>query len=128
MPDPTVHSQVPKVEVKNDDDNIVLTVQVVGFAEGKSVEISGYVTQNSGAYASFRETREIPKANSEGAAELEVTVPWEKLKLAEEPVTVVTWVSEVWPSILKVGTPAGGFKAAWEIDPAATDLWRSNKA
>jgi hypothetical protein len=38
-----------------------------------------------------------------------VTVPSDKLKLAlNEPVTVVTWVSEVWPSMLTAGPPTGG--------------------
>ena len=39
----------------------MLTVQVVGFAEGKSVDVYGYVTQPTGAYASFRVTQISPR-------------------------------------------------------------------
>jgi len=121
-----VDSQVPKVELKLDG-STVLTVQVVGFAESKSVDISGYVTQNSGAYAAFHVTRDLPKPDDQGVAEVEVTLSSTELELAEtEPVTIVTWVSEVWPSMLIEDTPAStDFKAAWKIDQAATDRWRS---
>jgi hypothetical protein len=120
-------SQVPKIELNNDG-SIDLTVQVAGFAEGKSVELYGYVTQPSGAFASFRETQEIPRADpATGASYLTVTVPADQLELeAGQPVTVLTRVSEFWPSMLTaVATPeTGGIQAAWAIDPAATDRWR----
>jgi hypothetical protein len=124
----TVNSEVPKVEL-DDDGNIALTIQVVGFAKGKSVEVYGYLTQPSGAFASFRETRDIPEADpTKGASELMVTVPREKLKLeAGQPVTVLTWVSEFWPSMLKAvaTSETGQIRPAWEIDRDATGRWRS---
>ena len=120
-----VNSQVPKVELKLDG-STVLTVRVVGFAESKSVDISGYVTQNSGAYAAFKVTEDLPKPDEAGVAEVEVTLSSAELELAEaEPVTIVTWVSEVWPSMLIEDTPTSPDKAAWKIDQAATDRWRS---
>jgi hypothetical protein len=127
---PTVHSKVPNVEVNKSDGSTVLTVQVVGFAEGKSVDVYGYVTQPTGAYASFRETQDIPKADPvTGAAELTVTVPADQLTLdAEQPVTVLTWVSEFWPSMLTAAaatSETGETKAEWAIDEAASDRWRS---
>jgi len=121
-----VNSQVPKVELKLDG-STVLTVRVVGFAESKSVDISGYVTQNSGAYAAFHITQDLPKPDDEGVAEVEVTLSSTELELEEaEPVTIVTWVSEVWPSMLIEDTPTSpDLKAAWKIDEAATGRWRS---
>src|SRR5260370_8680415 len=114
---PMVNSEVPKVEL-NDNGDIVLTVQLVGFAEGKPVEISGYITQNSGAYISFRETRKVPKADSDGAVstatsespspqatsegvKLPVTVPSKNLISADEPLTLATWASEGCPSLFQ---------------------------
>ena len=112
------NSQVPKVGLKQDG-SIVLTVQVVGWTEGKSVEISGYVTQDAGVYVSFHDIRTIPEADPEGVAKLEVTVPSEALKLIpRENVRVLTWVSEVWPSVLIEDTPTGEFLAAWKIQDA----------
>jgi hypothetical protein len=125
MPGPMVNSQVPKV-VLNVDGSIVLTVQVVGFPAGKSVEVYGYVTQPTGAFASFRGTQVIPAADPDtGASSLTVTVPADLD--AGQPVTVLTWVSEFWPSMLiPVATSdTEGTKAEWAIDQAATDRWRS---
>ena len=59
-----VNSEVTKVEVKRDDGSTELTVQVVGYTAGKSVDVYGYVSQPSGAFASFRETQEIRKVDS----------------------------------------------------------------
>jgi hypothetical protein len=123
---PTVHSEVPQA-VLNRDGSVELTVQVVGFAEYKSVEVYGYVTQHSGYFASFRENRTVPEPDGSGRAKLTLLVSPEKFELKEdEPVTVVTWVSEVWPSVLKVAPPSvnGEFQAKWTIDQAASDHWR----
>ena len=109
-------SQVPQVEVKNNDD-VDITVQVVGFTEGMPVEVYGYLTQDNGTYGSFRVTQNVPQADGAGVATILVTVSPQQLKLAVgEPVTVVTWVSEVWPSMLTTAAPDTGFKAAWTIN------------
>ena len=111
------------------DGNIVLTVQVVGFPAGKSVDVYGYVTQPTGAFASFRETqvtsRPIP---TRSACSLTVTVPADLDP--GQPVTVLTWVSEFWPSTLIAAeaSATGNIKAEWAIDQAATDRWRSPAA
>lgn len=128
-----VNSEVTKVEVKRDDGSTELTVQVVGYTAGKSVDVYGYVSQPSGAFASFRETQEIRKVDSvTGTSDLTVTVTAKKLELdARQPVTVLTWVSEFWPSMLQqaAATPeTGEIQAAWVIDQEATDRWRSNSA
>lgn len=126
---PPVNSWVTKVEVKDDDadPSVVLTVHAVGFAEGKPVEVYGYITQNNGtngAYASFRETLTIPKLDADNAADIPVTVPADKLALvAGKAVTVVTWISEIWPTMLTAGSPDAGFTAAWTGSPPAANNW-----
>jgi hypothetical protein len=116
-----VHSLVPKVEQLIDDDSIVLTIQVAGYMEGKSVEIYGYVTQDNGAFARFSEIQKVGAVDAAGVAQQTVIVPASELTLAEDqPVTIVTWVSEVWPSVLDVDpSKRPGIKAAWKVDEAA---------
>jgi hypothetical protein len=131
-----VNSEVPQV-VLNPDGSVELTVQVAGFAEGKSVEVYGYVTQNSGYFASFRENRTVPKSDGTGRARLTLLMSPEKIGSPEkmelkedEPVTVVTWVSDVWPSILQTASPSvnGEFRAKWAIDEAASNQWRLSRS
>ena len=124
-----VNSEVTKVEVKRDDGSTELTVQVVGYTAGKSVDVYGYVSQPSGAFASFRETQVIPATDPDtGACNLTVTVPADLD--AGQPVTVLTWVSEFWPSMLTAAetSETANIKAEWVIDQAATDRWRSPAA
>ena len=127
-----VNSNVPKIVC--DGDNTVLTVHAAGFTEGKPVEVYGFVTQDSGAYATFSKTSTIP-----ASGDVEVPIPSGQLNLKPgEPVTVVTWVSEVWPSMLTAkntatstgGTTASGTQAEaeWEINPDAEQVWRAKGA
>jgi hypothetical protein len=119
------HSQVPKV-VLNSSGNIDLTVQVIGFAIGMSVEIYGYVSQDGGAFASFRENRKVPPPDPDGIPRFKITIKPNELQLTEgQPVTVLTWVSEFWPSMLIVdeSNTTPGVEAAWAIDQAASDRW-----
>jgi hypothetical protein len=122
-----VNSQVPKVQ-KAKDGSTELTVQLVGFMTGKPVEIYGYVKQDSGPSARFRVYREVPKTDEQDSADVLVTVPAGKLDLQpNEPVTVITWVSEIWPSVLTVDKPAPEeYQAAWKIDDTASkEAWWS---
>ena len=121
-----VNSQVPKVIINSDGD-IDITVQVVGFEHGKSVEVYGYVTQDSGYFASFRETRDFVPDPTTGVAKTQVTVSSDKLKLAEGvPVTVVTSVSEIWPSMLTSDpqdSTTGVSKPSWTVNDELTPPW-----
>lgn len=118
-----VNSQVPKI-ILNDDNDVELTVQVVGLMQKKTVEIYGYITQNDGAntaYASFRDSQVVLKPDGSGVARVTLVVPHDKLTLTlGVPVTVVTWVSEIWPSMLTADkNPSGGFERSW----TAQDNW-----
>jgi hypothetical protein len=126
------HSQVPQVVLKENGD-IELTVQIVGFTDGMPVEVYGYVSQDSGNFGSFRENRIVPKPEGTDPAKITVTITPDNLKLTEnEPLTVVTWVSEVWPSMLTVDpstahtSTTGTITAAWSINQAASDSWLNN--
>jgi hypothetical protein len=109
----TVHSQVIKI-IQRDDETIEVHVQTVNFTPGQEVQVSGYLTQGSGAYAAFNVTKHIPLDPTEPV--MHVELPATGLN-AEEDVTVVTWVTEVWPTILgQEISPeyiGKGLKAAW---------------
>jgi len=108
-----VNSQVRVVELMPDG-SVVLTVKVVGFGAGRSVEISGYITQNSGAFAAFSDIQTVP-VPSDDASFLTVTVPRTEL-VAGEDVTVVTRVAEVWSTVLRAGVAGPGTTSAWHAD------------
>lgn len=123
---PSVKSQVPTVELQ-ESGAIVVTVQVAGFQVGKCVEVYGYVTQDSGAFGSFRQTQEVPQPNGKPAPQITVTIPPKTVDLKQgEKVTVVTWVSEIWPSILDPDKDDhGDYTPSWTIDQAASDAYRT---
>lgn len=121
-----VLSQVPKIEL-TENGNVKLIVEIAGLRDEKSVEISGYVTQNDadkGVFASFREAHVVVKPDASGVAETPVIVPHDQLKLmVDRPVTVVTWVSEIWPSVLTPNLDreaAGKARQSWTINQAAS--------
>ena len=123
-----VNSQVPKVII-NDANNIEITVRVGGLMQAKSLEVSGYITQNTGdtaAFASFRESHDF-QPDSTGAAEVQVIVTSDQLRLTVgEPLTVITSASEIWPSMLPADpdpNTSGGFKPSWTIDDQLTSHW-----
>ncbi len=129
-----VNSNVPEI-VRKSDGNTVLTVKAAGFTAGKPVGVYGYVTQDSGAFATFSVNTIIPDN-----AELKVSIPSGELNLEpKERVTVVTWVSEVWPSMLTAAeatasdteaeTASGTeVEAVWKIDEAAAEDWQAKVA
>jgi hypothetical protein len=124
MPD----SLVPKVELTAKD-HVELTIQVAGYEEGKYVDVYGYVTQDNGVYVPFRVSREIPKAESNGTAKLKVLLPQQELQWdTTQPMTVITWVSEVWPSMLTVDPPSGNGKTVWTLNTAADAVARESMA
>jgi hypothetical protein len=108
-----VNPYVPQVYL-NDDDSVALVVQLVGFGSGSWADISGYITQENGAFAPFSALQEVPNA-VDGVSSLTVNVP--KMGLVPGPdVQVITRVTEVqlWPTALEAGVAESGVKASWQ--------------
>jgi len=84
------------------DNTLVASVQTESFMPGQEVEVSVYLTQGE-AYAAHYEKKRIPfpdhPSNSRQTAVLQVELPATELDAAQ-PVTVVTRVAEVWPTVL----------------------------
>src|SRR5215831_702191 len=81
-----------------DDGAIALTVQLSNFSPGTPVEITGYVTQPSGAFARFYEVSRVPfpdPASPDSLVQLMVPVPATQLA-GDEDITVIARVAEVW--------------------------------
>jgi len=104
MPEP----YVPRIRL-NPDNSVELDVTLVGFTEGKSAEISGYVTQNTKVFP-FYSVQPVPAPDpATGTSSLTVTLPpMQGLALAQD-VTVITRVTEVliWPTVLGYTSQTG---------------------
>jgi hypothetical protein len=112
-----------------DDDTLVVYVQADNFSPGQEVEVSVYLTQDD-AYAAYNDKKRVPfpdPDNPDQPTVLPVELPKTKLD-ANKPVTVITRVSEVWPSVLqpdgdkmkeyqtKESYPGQGLKALWTYE------------
>jgi hypothetical protein len=99
------NSQVPRIEL-NQDDTISLEVHVYGFDVGTPIEISGQVTQENGAVATFYSVQEIPAHSGESAAlwvkSIRAVPP--KAFAAGFPITVVARATEAWITTLESDT------------------------
>lgn len=101
------NSEVTRVEL-NTDNTINLVVNVAGFAAGTPVELSGQVTQENGAVATFYSVEQMPPSGEIHLPSLTV-VPNQNRKF--DPgfaVTVVARASEVWISTLQGIGPGSG--------------------
>jgi hypothetical protein len=110
------------------DNTLVASVQTESFMPGQEVEVSVYLTQGE-AYAAHYEKQRIPfpdhPSDSRQTAVLQVELPATELKAAQ-PVTVITRVAEVWPTVLQQdekamalegetgGNQDQGLKATWK--------------
>jgi hypothetical protein len=121
---PDSHSHVARI-YQRDDDTIELYVHTASFTPGQEVEVSCYLTQGA-TYAAFNHVKwiPIPESDREETAVLHVQLPAMTLD-PDAPVTVVTRVAEVWPTVLQKDSGVGasyagpGLKAAW----TAKELW-----
>lgn len=109
---PYVKSNVPTVHLL-DDKRVVLNVRFDGFTANEPVEISGYVTQDGGAYSAFyRETKvpgdygqteEADASQTQGTATVPVSIePIAGLE-PDNDLVVVAKVAKVWPTVLESG-------------------------
>lgn len=125
------HPYVTKVTLK--DGQIVLTVEFDAFMADQSFEISGYATQNGGAFANFYDVQ-VPKEAEDGTVVAYVkAAPLQEFK-NNENVTVVLRAARVWVTVLtqpKDGPmPPQGSKVPAEGDNPAEDgaTWNSIRA
>jgi hypothetical protein len=80
------------------DNTLAVSVQTEGFNPGQEVEVSVYLTQGN-VYATFNGKKIIPE-DSDQSGVLPVELPAPELD-ANLPLTVVTRVTDVWPTVLQ---------------------------
>ena len=97
---------VKKVTIK--DQQIVLTVQADEFKDYENLELSGYATQNSGAFAVFDVIQAVPEPNPDDTINMYVTVTPSQPFTKGEAVTVTMRAGPVWVSVLEEPPPAPG--------------------
>ena len=86
---------------QRDDDSLVAYVRADNFSPGQEVEVSVYLTQGD-SYATYNDKKRVPFPEPGGSRKglvLAVELPRTELDLSK-PVTVISRVSEVWPSVL----------------------------
>jgi hypothetical protein len=126
-----VLQHVTRVQQRGDN-TIEVTVQTDSFKPGQEVEVSVYLSQGD-TYAIYNHKKYIPlpdPKNPKLPAELHVELPATVLN-ADQDVTVVTRVAEVWPTVLQkdseklarykvvMGENMGqGLKAVWTYQDA----------
>lgn len=131
-----VKSNVATVHLLNDD-CVVLNVRFDGFTANEPVEISGYVTQDSGAYSAFYcetevpgdygQTQEADASQTQGTATVPVTIEQIADLNQDKDLVVVAKVAKVWPTVLASG-PAdpSTIKAAILGDRTVVRTWTAN--
>lgn len=90
---------VTDVTLKNNQ--MVLTVKIEGFTSGERIELSGYATQNGGAFAVFNGLQVVPEPTPDGKITMYVTaLSWQNF-VTGHPVTVVLRAARVWVTVLE---------------------------
>jgi hypothetical protein len=98
------HTRATQVQIGGGG-TIQVSIEVDAFMPGESVEISGYVTQNHGAFATINDYQTINTRLGE-IANLTVTatpVPGSNPFQEGHDVTVFLWASKVWVTVLGEG-------------------------
>jgi hypothetical protein len=99
------HTRATQVEIIDPENNIQVSIDVDAFMPNESVEISGYVAQNHGAYAIINEFQTI-QSKLGGIAHLTVTakpVPTAPAFQQSDDVMVFVRVAKVWVTVLGEG-------------------------
>ena len=98
------HTKATQVQIDNDG-TLQVSIEVDAFMPGESVEISGYVTQNHGAFATINKYQTIYKKLDEIVNLTVTATPIEGSNPFQQgyDVTVFLWASKVWVTVLGEG-------------------------
>lgn len=141
MPSDDLH-HVTTVQ-QRDDDTIVVYIQTGSFNPGQEVEVSAYISQGD-CYAIYNDKKRIPLPDPKAPKPADPNAPKQPVLLhvelpatkldAKQDVTVVTRITEVWPTVLQqdsdtldqynaalVGYSAAGLKAVWTYQDQTQD-------
>ena len=105
MPNGNSPTKATEVKIIDSQNNIQVSIDVDGFMPNESVEVSGYVAQNHGAYATINEFQEI---NAKLGRTAHLTVTAKPVVTAPpfqqgDDVMVFVRVAKVWVTVLGEG-------------------------
>jgi hypothetical protein len=112
---------------------IILTVLLDEYLANKPVEISGYVTQNTGGFAIFYDTQSV-HANPDGTVTMYVRATPSGEFRKGEPVTVTLRAASVWITVLaegqdgQISSPVDPPKRAGGTPAQDGETWNSVQA
>jgi hypothetical protein len=114
------------------DNQIVLTVKIEGFNPGETIELSGYATQKSGAFAVFNDLQTVPEPNPGNKIFMYVTSLSSRDFVDGDAVTVVFRAARVWTTVLEEGEDgeSGGYEKTGPPPELAEDgtSWSRRRA
>jgi len=118
---------MPNPYVKNVafiDNQLVLTVQVDDYPVGEVLEISGYATQNGGAFAVFNDVKAVPERNPDGTGYMYVKASPSQGFTKGRQVTVALRAARVWTTVLRPAQPEPGQASGADgaIQPPGDDV------
>jgi hypothetical protein len=120
------HPYVTRVTVKANQ--IVLTIKVDEYPTGEPLEISGYATQNGGAFAVFNDIQAVPEPNPDDTAYMYLTaLPSQDFKKGHA-VTVVLRAARVWATVLGEPQIGEGPSLEWPELAEAGTAWNVIKS
>ena len=88
-------------DVTFNNNQIVLTVKIEGFETGERIELSGYATQENGAFAVFSTLQVVPPPTPDQKITMYVTALSSLNFQTGSPVTVVFRAARVWVTVLE---------------------------
>jgi hypothetical protein len=118
------NSEVPRIEL-NQDGTLNLVVNVYGFDPGTPIEISGQVTQDNGAVATFYNVQPMPQSGPVLVPRLSA-VPDKKFA-AGFPITVVARAAQVWITALEADNDSAALQSRVVSNPLQA-AWKGNDA
>jgi len=102
------------------DNQIVLTVKIEGFNPGENIELSGYATQDGGAFAVFNDLQTVPEPNRGNKILMYVTSLSSRGFAEGDAVTVVFRAARVWTTVLEEGEE--GESSGYPTAPSPPEL------
>jgi hypothetical protein len=118
------NSEVPRIEL-NTDGTINLEVTVSGFDAGTPIEISGSVSQENGAVATFYSIQQMPQNGPVHVVRVSAVPP--NHFATGFPITVVARAAQVWITALEAETGSGALQSRVVSEPLQA-AWNVNSA
>jgi hypothetical protein len=123
---PPVNSQVTEITVsrENGQQTAQVTVELEGFEEGESVQLSGFAAQRDGGFTSISGAYTVAAVNN-GLTYLTVACSPSADFVDNKEVTAALWASKVWLTLLDQAGSGAWKSAYWAPKNTGDGAWGS---